>query len=226
MPVETLMLKFKLLSVTTFGRGDGLPGQVDTEVEQDLYGLPFLRGRALRGLLAEEMESLLHALGVDRAQPQRDEKKKEWKDAGDRLLGVGGRMTDETGVMHVGDACLPDGVRRLVAVSMDERKLAPAEVLESLTAIRRQTAMTPFGAPEPASLRAMRVVLPGTLFEAQLTFDEPLQDFDKALLAATALAWRRAGAGRNRGRGSLRAWIQDDDWMRRHFDLFEQEVVR
>jgi len=222
-PIEILTLKFELLSAATFGRGDGLPGLVDREVEHDRHGLPFLRGRTLRGLLAEELESLLYALSDDKA--------KNWRDSRDRLLGVGGRMTDETGIMRVGDARLPEGVRRLIAVSLEERQaatsgLTPTDVLESLTAIRRQTAMTPFGAPEAASLRAMRVVLRGTIFEAQLIFDQSPDERDRALLAATVLAWRRAGTGRNRGRGRLHAWIQDDKWIRAQFDFFEQEVGR
>src|SRR5262245_16997945 len=225
-PFETLILRFELLSAATFGRGDGLPGLVDREVEHDRYGLPFLRGRTLRGLLAEEMENLLYGLGVDRAQRQSGEKEKKWNDAGDRLLGIGGRMTDEIGVLRVGDAQLPEGVRRLIAVSLEENnsRLTPTDVLEAVTAIRRQTAMTPFGAPEPASLRAMRVVLPGTQFEAPLLFDQAPSARERALLAATALAWRRAGTGRNRGRGRLRAWIQDDEWMRTHLAIFEQEA--
>lgn len=46
-------IKIKLLSDTTFGRGDGVAGLVDQEVEHDQYGFPFLRGRTLKGLLSE-----------------------------------------------------------------------------------------------------------------------------------------------------------------------------
>lgn len=219
-----LMLKFELLSAATFGRGDGLPGVVDREVEHDRYGLPFLRGRTLRGLLAEEMESLLFALGIPaRKQSQSEPHKQELKNAADRLLGVEAKLNDEEGIMHVGNACLPVNLRRLIEQSIDEDdgRITRTSVLEALTAIRRQTAMTEFGAPEPASLRSMRVVLRGTIFEAQLTFDEDPQPLDRALLAATTLAWRRAGTGRNRGRGRLRAWIQDDDWMLAQFKHFQ-----
>jgi hypothetical protein len=219
-PTKQLTLRFELLSAATFGRGDGLPGVVDQEAEHDQYGFPFLRGRALRGLLAEEMRGLLYALGV--------EDKERWKRSRDRLLGADGRMSDETGILHVGDACLPERLRSLIAESIDEKKgvVTPSNVLESLTAIRRQTAMTAFGAPEPASLRAMRIVLRGTVFESRLTFDAEPEPLDKALLAATALAWRRAGTGRNRGRGRLLAWIEDDDWMLAQFKLFQEEVAR
>jgi hypothetical protein len=225
MPIDSLSLRFQLLSAATFGRGDGLPGVVDREVEHDQYGLPFLRGRALRGLLAEEMHSLLYSLGVEGDQRKDNER---WKRSRDRLLGAERRMADETGILHVGDACLPERLRELIAESIDEKKgeITRSHILESLTAIRRQTAMTAFGAPEPASLRAMRVVLRGTVFESRLTFDAKPEPLDKALLAATALAWRRAGTGRNRGRGRLLAWIEDDGWMLEQFDLFREEVAR
>lgn len=228
-PIETLRLTFELLSAATFGRGDGLPGLVDREVEHDRYGLPFLRGRTLRGLLAEEMEGLLFALGVDRSLPLTGQREIKWKEAADRLLGVGGRMSEEDGIMRVGDACLPERLRWLIAASVEDRKkceITREMVLESLTAIRRQTAMTDRGAPEAASLRAMRVILRGTAFEARLVFDEAPGEWDKALLAATALAWRRAGTGRNRGRGRLKAIVESEEWMLKHFGIFQREVAQ
>jgi len=45
--MTTYYLNFTLLSDTTFGRGEGVPGLVDEEVEHDRYGLPYLRGRTL-----------------------------------------------------------------------------------------------------------------------------------------------------------------------------------
>ncbi|NOT61062.1 MAG: hypothetical protein HOP19_12660 [Acidobacteria bacterium] len=227
-------LRFELSSAATFGRGDGLPGLVDSEVEHDAYGFPFLRGRTLRGLLAEEMESLLYALGEI---GQRE----EWKQARCRLLGDGARLLDETGILHVGNAQLPEAVRHLIIDKAEtEKKAARLEkdrtgkmpplfftreaVLESVTAVRRQTAMTHLGAPEPASLRAQRVILRTTQFEAPLHFDiapeTPELELELALLTAATLAWRRAGTGRNRGRGRLQAWLNDEAWTQVRFAEF------
>lgn len=221
---ENLTLKFELLSAATFGRGDGLAGLVDSEVEHDRYGLPFLRGRTLRGLLAEEMEGFVHALNLSKVE--------KWEKARNRLLGVEGKFTDETGIMRVGDACLPGALRRLLMASVKlkpedkDRQILPAEMLAALTTIRRQTAMSERGAPEAASLRSMRAVLRGTVFEATLTFDEELSPTDKALLTAAVLAWRRAGTGRNRGRGRLRAWLESEAWMREQFESLQKEVAQ
>ena len=221
---ETLKLEFQLLSPATFGRGDGLPGVVDAEVEHDQHGFPFLRGRSLRGLLAEEMRGLLYVLDL--------ENNPRWGLACDRLLGTDGAMLHRSGIMRISDGTLPKAVRQLIADATDERKgdVTRSMVLESLTAIRRQTAMNPFGAPESTSLRAIRVILRGTIFESTFAFDQALQPLEKALLAASVMAWRRAGTARNRGRGRLRAWIKSDEvpgpdaWMVEQFRIFEKEI--
>lgn len=239
--IEPLTLRFELLSAATFGRGDGLPGSVDREVEHDGDGLPLLRARTLRGLLAEEMEGLLYALGVKKTQPwgtmpdaeQRPPWQKRWVDARNQLLGASGRTNDETGVMRVGDARLPAGVRKLVAATLQNQtdgQINRTLILEAMTGIRRQTAMTHLGAPDEGTLRSLRVVLREVRFEAPLRFDRPLEDLERALLAATVLAWRRAGTGRNRGRGRLRAWLEDEEpggaWMQAQFKAFQEALPK
>lgn len=79
--------------------------------------------------------------------------------------------------------------------------------LGSLTAVRRQTAIESdglhIGVPAEGSLRAMRVILRQTPFEARLLAVRKLNPDELGLLAAAVLAFRRAGTGRNRGRGRL-----------------------
>ena len=60
--MTTYLLRLTLDSDATFGRGDGLAGVVDAEVQHDDNGLPYLGGRALKGLLAEECANILFAL--------------------------------------------------------------------------------------------------------------------------------------------------------------------
>ena len=55
-------LKIKLLSDTTFGRGDGVAGLIDQEVEHNPCGFPYLRGRTLKGFLSEEGDNLIAML--------------------------------------------------------------------------------------------------------------------------------------------------------------------
>jgi len=102
--------------------------------------------------------------------------------------------------------------------------------LHSLTAIRRQTSIdAKTGAPLKETLRSMRVILRKTPFEAALTFGAYPTSDDLALLAACVKALRRAGTGRNRGRGKLTAQLcdaQGQDVTETHFARFQQEVAR
>jgi hypothetical protein len=215
--MKTLLLRLKLESDSTFGRGDGVAGLVDVEVEHDGYGLPFLRGRTLKGLLVEECANILYALG---------ERGSAWHNEAHLLFGRPGSGIDDDGEMFVGDACLPEDLRRAVAYAVENKRFRHLEILESLTAIRRQTAMTVAGAPLKGSLRSMRVVLRDTVFESNLTFHAGPKPRTKALLAACVASLQRVGTGRNRGRGCVKALLIDDtdDITKRMIDVFAAEA--
>lgn len=232
-----LQLCLRLESDATFGRGEGLAGLVDEEIEYDVAtGLPFVRGRTLKGLLVEECANLLFAL-----QKANSSTLPQIEAAAERLFGQPGSDLKSTALLHVGPALLPEELREVVRYEIERNDLKPAEVLESLTAIRRQTAIDEErGAPEKESLRSMRVVLRKTSFWAWLDFaevpgtddqaskDDQMLEDDLALLAACALSVRRGGIGRNRGRGRLCLRLLDEqggDITRQHFEHFERLVM-
>lgn len=197
-----------LKSDTTFGRGEGVAGLVDEEVEYDpKTGLPYLRGRTLKGLLVEECANILYAL-----EKQNSKALDIFQQAAGFLFGRPGSTLEDNARMRVGPALLPDELRQAVEAHIKREELTPPEVLESLTAIRRQTAVDEAtGAPEKDSLRSVRVVLRETPFIASLDFDDAPHEDAKALLAACVLSLRRAGLGRNRGRGRLQARLLDEN---------------
>jgi len=217
-------LKITLLNDATFGRGDGVAGLVDTEVQHDEYGLPYLGGRALKGLLGAECADIVFALESACPKQQAD----HWKAVAQRLFGQSGGALEGEAILRVSPARLPDDLRAAVAQDVRRKKLARAAVLETLTALRRQTAMdAKTGAPKKDTLRTMRVIVRTTVFEATLSFsEEPMPD-DLALLAACVKAFRRAGSGRNRGRGKLKAELYDADnrpVTEVHFKDFQKAV--
>ncbi|WP_449419087.1 RAMP superfamily CRISPR-associated protein [Phormidium nigroviride] len=213
MSIYELQVHIKLLSDTTFGRGDGVAGLVDQEVEHDSYGFPYLRGRTLKGLLSEECNNLLILL--------KDEVFRHWNDVRNKLFGVSGSVIEKTSIMHVGDACLPEKLREAVAIQIEKERekdkpaLTLTDILHSVTTIRRQTAINPNnGTADRGSLRSARVVIRDRVntpprFTALLFFDEePTADM-KALLAVGLLALRHLGSGRNRGRGHVQCSLWD-----------------
>lgn len=221
-----LYLKFTLDSDATFGRGEGVAGLVDEEVEHDQFGFPYLRGRTLKGLLVEEVANLLYALSR-----QDNAKHQQLATAADVLFGRPGTMTDDTGILRVGDARLPKPLRDMIRYqrSNNDDKPTRIDVLESLTDIRRQTSMDETGRANDGSLRSMRVILRQTPFEATLYLSRQPNDVEQALLGAATLAFQRAGTGRNRGRGALTAHMLDaqrNDITAEAFALFEKEVAQ
>ncbi|BAZ06396.1 RAMP superfamily CRISPR-associated protein [Calothrix sp. NIES-3974] len=198
-------LKIKLLSDTTFGRGDGVAGLVDQEVEHDKYGLPYLRGRTLKGLLSEECDNLISILP--------DENQRNyWTSIACQLFGIPGSKLETTAAMHIGDAYLPEDLRQAVAYEVDNEQLTNQDILHSLTTIRRQTAINyENGVAEKGSLRSFRVVIRDLEFQADLLFEKQPSDAMLSLLSVGTLALRRLGSGRNRGRGHVCCRLHDAD---------------
>lgn len=190
-------LKMKLRSDTTFGRGDGVAGWVDREVEHDRHGFPYLRGRTLKGLLSEECDNAVSLL---------ENRREHWQQVAGKLFGKSGSTVDTIAIMKVGDACLPEDLRKAVARQLEEKNplLNRVQILESLTTVRRQTAIdTVTGTPDKNSLRSERVIIRDLEFTADLRFETQPDDDILALLLIGTLALRRVGSGRNRGRGRV-----------------------
>ncbi|MBH8551277.1 RAMP superfamily protein [Nostocaceae cyanobacterium CENA357] len=194
-------LKITLLSDTTFGRGDGVAGLIDQEVEHDSCGFPYLRGRTLKGLLREECDNLIAVLHDSRPY---------WENLACTLFGTPGSTVGTIAAMHVGDACLPDDLREAIAWQIQDESLKREEVLESLTTIRRQTAIdSQTGTADEGSLCSFRVVIRQLEFKADLIFEGQPSDEMLSILAVGVLALRRVGSGRNRGRGYVRCTLHN-----------------
>ena len=193
-------LRVRLVSDTTFGSGDGVAGDVDTNVEHDpLTGLPRVRGKTLRGLLVEECANLLWSL---RAVKHPEYQK--WEDAAAHLWGKPGSLAEDEGILRVGTAHLGDDLRQAVRHGIEKHNFSADEILGSLTCVRRQTAIDArTGAPQKNSLRAQRAVLRETVFRAPLTFSTTPSAQEVALLADCARCTRRGGVARTRGRGRV-----------------------
>lgn len=222
-------LQIRLFSDTTFGRGDGVAGLVDAEVQHDEYGLPYLGGRALKGMLAAESADLLAAL--KKSLPTHEFEL--WNEAEGWLFGKSGAALTEEANLRISAARLPEDLRLAIADDVQEKRLKREEVLETLTTLRRQTAMdAASGAPKKEALRTSRVILRDLVFEAVLDFaNEPRADEPQALalpwLAACVKALRHVGTGRNRGRGLVQAELfneKHEPVTDKHFQTFKKKI--
>ena len=213
--MSTYTLRFVLERDAAFGRGDGVAGVVDAEVQNDEYGCPYLGGRSLKGLLVNECSEIWAALP--------ENVRSRWDKSAQRLFGNPGSGLDDGASLIIGDAQLPADLRSAIIQDIQsakmscrndvERKQIEAkmreDVLESITALRHQTSIDETGVAREHTLRTIRVILRKTPFEAELHFRREPSENDLALLAACIKAFRRAGTTRNRGLGRLRADILD-----------------
>ncbi|MBK8024609.1 MAG: hypothetical protein IPK19_25085 [Chloroflexi bacterium] len=124
--------------------------------------------------------------------------------AADGLFGVPGSGVGGQAKLHIGTGELPFDLINRVRHEIASGRLSPREVLESLTAVRRQTAADPMrDTPKDNSLRAMRVILRETVFRAPVILQAALTNDEIDLLAACAASLHRAGHSRSRGRGRI-----------------------
>ena len=158
------ILKMVLESDAAFGRGDGVVGLVDAEVQHDENGFPFFSGRALKGLLVQECADILASLPSE---------KSSWEQSAWRLFGRPGSSLVDSAVMVVGNALLPGDLRQAIAEDIKLNRIRAEEVLALFTSIRSQTAIDESGVAKDSSLRRIRVILRGTPFESELYFIEP-----------------------------------------------------
>jgi hypothetical protein len=213
-------LTVQIKSDATFGRGAGLAGLLDVEIEHDQFGCPFIGGRVLKGLLVEEWTNLRFALSDPPSSS--GTKMRSWDNEATWLFGTSGATQAH---MHIDAATLPPDLHTSIQRDVESKRLQPHDVLSSLTAIRRQTAMdAETGAPEEASLRAMRVLLRETDLIAPLDFDVAFpadqQSRILGLLSACVLAVRRGGTGRNRGRGKIALLLHESEPANYHDATF------
>ncbi len=194
-------LHLTLLSNTAFGRGSGIPGLIDQDVALDKHGCPYLHGRTLKGLLNEACAEILYALDPKERTPHL------WIEAADALFGRPGSGQHTQGKLRIGHARLPQDLQRVIQGRIEQKAWSTDAVTDALTTLRSQTAMGPDGAPDPHTLRTVRLILRGTPFVAEVVTSDDLSPKEKGLLAACILGFRRAGSARNRGRGLLRAQL-------------------
>lgn len=195
-------LRLVFASDTHLGRGDGVAGFIDSELQHDQYGCPFLGGRTLKGLLQEECANLLYNLGSPGSVVK----------AAAALFGSPGSGYSELPVMRVGPANLPDDLRKAIILGIKRKDFTSAQILSALTTIRQMTAQDyERMAPKKQTLRSIRLVRRGAVLISQLSFERNLQPEEVVLLAACVAGLRRLGGGRNRGHGQLQEAVLLDE---------------
>ncbi len=236
--MTTVSLSIQLLSDSTPGSGGGLPGVVDTEIEHDQYGLPYLRGRTLKGLLVEASNALLFNLSE-----MQHPKHAEFATLHNDLFGEPGAQRNAHGQLSIGNATLSPAVMQFAKYQFEqalyeekgnlkpfEERFQPLELLAALTGIRAQTSIAPDGGPEQHSLRNTRVIIRDQILTADLfgvDAQGSAREEQLMWLAAVAANVRHLGLNRNRGWGwiSVALTVDGNDVTQNKLNSFETELL-
>ncbi len=195
----TMKIRIELLSDTCIGGGTGLGSLIDTDVEHDELGFPFIPARRLKGLLRESAVEAMEDYQGAVSQKEIDE-----------LFGTEG---DSDGRMIIRNAYLKNyaalfrEVKAINGDSSDHFHLDPDSVLNHYSIVRHQTAIDKDGIAKDDSLRAIRVVRKGNVFEAEC---EAPAEYEK-VLAMICRGVRHMGINRTRGFGAVSVKLVADE---------------
>lgn len=195
-------IRVKLLSDTIFGSGESVPGVVDSEVLHDQHGLPYMKGKTLKGRLREESDMLRRCLP----------KSAEMDAAHNAIYGSGG---DDCRVhMTFSDLELDGNLRAVIEgiIADKANDVDEMDVLQAVTSIYTATSIDyETGKAEKGTLRKSRVIKSGLVFYAGLSADWELTEKEEAFLGASVAALRYLGVAVTRGRGNVECSLLRDD---------------
>lgn len=187
-------LKIELLSDLCVADGNGYNSSVDIDVCQDAYGLPYIPAKRLKGCLRECAQEL-----------------NDWGDTipVETLFGGEGYRS---GVCSIRNAYLDtrDGYLDEILEGKDYALCHPQNILRNFTYIRNQTSIDyESGAALDKSLRTIRVVKKGLVFNADVEWDDrEAMEKNKFYLQKCCAVLKHIGLSRTRGFGNVKVSVE------------------
>lgn len=205
-----MMLRIELCSDTIVGSGEGLGAVIDTDVMFDALGLPYLPGRRVRGILRESYMEVLEILQQAKLLELYGIQAADFSIDAHMAAVFGSFGQSESTPFRVADLRLEayhrvaDHVRYLTH-HYDE--LFTQEIVRRhFTVIRQQTAIGDDGIADPRSLRTVRALKKGLVFEGAIAVPDP-KDKDVLPMAFAVSNMRHMGTARTRGFGEISAQL-------------------
>lgn len=197
-------LKYKLIFYSNWHCGSGLAAgaDVDALVIKDRYGLPFVPGKTIKGLVREALEDILYftdksnkktALLIEAFgnSEDRDNRSEKMLSSDDDTTSIAMRK----GCIFFTNAELPAADKKAI---IDKKLNSYLYITISSTAIEKD------GIAKDSSLRKLEVTAPCTLEGEILNIPDALsEDLKKALQMV-----KRLGVNRNRGLGRCEFKVQ------------------
>jgi len=187
-------IKIELMSDMCVSDGSIYNSLIDIDICHDSYGLPYIPAKRIKGCLREcalELKDWGYDININ------------------KLFGKEG---DNRGAIIIYNAYLSDRDKIIDEIDKAEGNILshPQNILRNYSYVRTQTAIDyDTGVADEKSLRTMRVVNKGLVFEAEVHFDELEEDEIKKFEDCLAIL-RHIGISRTRGYGEIKAELIDE----------------
>lgn len=187
-------IKIELLSETILGSGESVAGYLDLDILYDELGLPFFKGKTLKGRLREEAENIV------RLQKELFNKKQI-----NDLFGEVDSIEDAK--VGFSNASVSENIKKAIKLS----GLRAADIVDSLTDIRSFTSIGDNGVANEGSLRQIRVINKGLKLYSEITLRNELSEDEFLLLGLSVLALKHIGLMCSRGKGMVKCSLLEND---------------
>lgn len=191
-----MKLRIQLLSDFCTGSGEGFNSTVDTDAVFDDYGFPYIPAKRLKGCMRESCLEL-EELGVI---PQGS------------VISIFGKEGDQPSLFSLSDA-YPEHYEEMVSdlIHEEDRILTSYQNVTGLYSyVRTQTSLDPnTGVAEKNSLRTIRVVKKGMVFESDLVVSPRMSKEQRGYLESGIKLVTHMGIHRTRGLGIVKITLQE-----------------
>ncbi len=204
--MKKIKMTLELLSDTLSGSGEGFGAIIDSDVQYDDCGIPYISSKRIKGNLRNSLYDLLNMPAISRLISAKGINIKNLLDEIFGEIGSASQSTFEISNFYIEES---ETVKQWVTYLKNKYSsvFSNEKILSTLTNIRRQTTIDDEGVAKKHSLRTSRVVNKNLKFVGEICYEEKINDSEKFIALACANL-RRIGIKRNRGLGKVKCLLE------------------
>lgn len=197
-------LVIELLSPAHIGSGDGFGAIIDSDVIFDELGIPYIPAKRVKGCLRDSAMEVCEFFNQANVP---------FSGEIDKLFGKPGGL--KSAPVFFSNLYLPQyhknkmWLKHFIEDTKFGNVVTSTGICETFTEIRQQTRISSSGIAQEGSLRTIRVVNEGLIFEGDIFFEEEDATLLRTLVFA-CMNCRSFGTTRNRGFGEIHCYVRDE----------------
>lgn len=195
--MDKYTIEIQLLSETILGNGESSNQTIDIDVLKDDYGIPYMKGKNLKGRLRMEAEAIVDRLGVEKGIIQSLFGKKFSDDM----------LNDSK--LKFSDCTISPDIENNLIYAINNYEIEVCDVIEAFTDLRSFTSMEN-GVAKDTSLRKARVIRKGLKLYCDVYVDMKLNTKELGILSASVASLRNIGIMTSRGKGKVKCCLLED----------------